>query len=196
MDPLYKFVSSPEAVRFLLEGTVKFTPIRELNDPSELIPSVVTEEVVASREQLRRSGYSERDLIDLQKQGALLARLAPQFQAVDVPQTCLQASTLIRSRFFDNIALLESRMIETGRAISQKVGLLCLSRGFNALPMWAHYAANAHGFAVELHRLEEVFPGGRHGRASHTSRCTLRRISAWRNLRSSIPRIAVSGQVS
>lgn len=69
---LYKFVPEPKVVSFLLRGIVKFTPIHELNDPSELVPSLNIDAVRESLGQLRQRGYTDDDLIHLRRQGALL----------------------------------------------------------------------------------------------------------------------------
>ena len=84
---LYKFVPESNVVSFLLRGIVKFTPIRELNDPSELVPTVNIDAVRESLAQLRQRGYTDDDLIHLRRQGALLQRLAPSRQAVQMPRT-------------------------------------------------------------------------------------------------------------
>ena len=159
MPTLYKFIASHEAARFLLDGIVKFTPISELNDPSELVPSMNREAVVESLQRLRTTGYSDEDLAHLQQQGKLLQALAPRFQAVHVPKDKVAASRLIRSSFYDSIETLERLLGETAQEMSSKVGLLCLSKRFDSLPMWAHYAANASGLVVEFRELEQAFSG-------------------------------------
>src|SRR4051812_12574711 len=100
MASYFKFIADPKNVEFLLKGVVKFTPIKELNDPSELIPNVIFDEVRASLERLRRDGYTEDDLINLRKQQNLFQRLAPQYQAIGVPETKERATDLIRSPFY------------------------------------------------------------------------------------------------
>src|SRR5262245_52397798 len=97
MPTYYKFISDADTVQFLFRGVVKFTPIPELNDPSELMPNVIIDEVKSSLARLRKEGYSEEDLRFLQCQGCLLKQLAPQFQAVRVPRTKEEATALIRS---------------------------------------------------------------------------------------------------
>lgn len=158
-DFFYKFIANPRAVEFLIRGAVKFTPIDELNDPSELSPTFVTEDVVASLARLRRDGYTEEDLVHLRRQGSLLQRLAPRFQAVGVPSSTDEAAALIRAPFYDSVSALERLLEETAREMSSKVGLLCLSRRYDSLPMWAHYAANASGVVVEFRDLDNVFRG-------------------------------------
>ena len=163
MQPMYKFVGTLEAVQFLLKGSVKFTPIAELNDPSELVPNVITEAVLASLHHLRQRGYSEQDLIHLRRQERLLQRLAPRFHAISAPRTVEIANAIIRSRFYDNAPLLEDRLRALAREMSDKVGLLCLSLRSNSLPMGAHYANNAAGFAVQFRDLDSVFSGDESG---------------------------------
>jgi hypothetical protein len=159
MSSLYKYIAEPDIVRFLLKGIVKLTPISELNDPSELIPNVIVDEVKASLARLRRNGYSEEDMLHLRRQGCLLQRLAPQFQAIDVPSTKDQATAIIRSHFYDSIDRLKQLLNETAREMSSNVGIFCLSHRYDSLPMWAHYANNAAGLVFEFVDLDKVFPG-------------------------------------
>ena len=53
--------------------------------------------------------------------------------------------------------LFERLLSKLYRDIASNVGLFCLSRRFDSLPMWAHYAVNATGFAVEFTDLESEF---------------------------------------
>jgi len=159
MSPLYKFVGDPAVARHFLSGRIKFTPIGELNDPSELTSNVIAEKVRESLRRLRKDGYTEDDLLHLQHQGAVLKKLAPRFQAVRAPERVEDANRLIRSSFYDQIEVLERRLNETAREISAKVGVFCLSKRFDSLPMWAHYAGNATGFVVEFNRLNDIFTG-------------------------------------
>ncbi|WP_394793377.1 DUF2971 domain-containing protein [Armatimonas sp.] len=163
MSTLYKFIASPDALKFLLNGIVKFTPISELNDPSELVPSMDREAVLDSLNRLRADGYSDNDMAHLRQHGHLFQILAPKHQAIDVPATKADATRLIRSPFYDSISTLEHRLIATAKEMSSKVGLFCLSERFDSLPMWAHYAANAAGLAVEFKDLEQVFRGDETG---------------------------------
>lgn len=163
MTALYKFIASPDALRLILNGMVKFTPISELNDPSELVPTMDPEAVRESLARLRLTGYSDEDMSHLRQQGNLLQTLAPRFQAVPVPATKAEASRLIRSAFYDSSSTLEQLLGDTAREMSSKVGLFCLSRRFDSLPMWAHYAANASGLAVEFRNLDQVFQGDQTG---------------------------------
>ena len=159
MDLLHKFIRKPEDVSFLLRGRIKFTPIPELNDPSELFPAIIPDEVKKSLILLRKRGYTEEDMVHLQHQGALLQRLAPEFQAVSVPATKEEANMLIRASFYDNFTLLSELLQDTTQKIASEVGLFCLTKRNDALPMWAHYADGAKGLVVEFCDLHEVFCG-------------------------------------
>ncbi|HYN54173.1 MAG TPA: DUF2971 domain-containing protein [Methylotenera sp.] len=155
----YKYIAGSSSVPYFLKGCIKFTPIPELNDPSELTSNVILDDVLHSLERLRTYGYSKEDLIYLQQQSNLLQILAPGFQAIDVPQSPSAATTRIRSPFYDRIPLLLSLLEQTANAISSKVGIFCLSKRFDSLPMWAHYADNASGLVVEFVDLEKDFSG-------------------------------------
>lgn len=163
MTPLYKFIADPNAVPFILRGLIKFTPPAELNDPSELTPNVNKEEVIRSLERLRRDGYTEQDMVNLHCQEHLFQRLAPQFQAVEVPETPEEATLLVRSSFYDQISWLERRLSQMAHEVSSKVGVFCVSERYDSLPMWAHYAGNATGLVVEFAGLEEIFMGDNTG---------------------------------
>jgi hypothetical protein len=156
---LYKYVGDVRTLEFILRGAVKFTPPHELNDPSELHPTLNLDAVQASLARLRQAGYTERDLLYLKKQGCILRTLAPQFQPVRTPQTPEEATTIIRSQFYDLMPRLELLLEATAREISSKVGLFCLSLRYDSLPMWAHYAGNATGLIVAFRNLESVFSG-------------------------------------
>lgn len=159
MPALYKFLGNPAIARSVLAGSIKFTPIAELNDPAELNPTLNREAVIASLSRLREIGYSQDDLIHLRRQGAVLQALSPSTQTVHVPSTPEEATRIIHSPFYDSTSTLERLLSQTARDIASKVGLFCLSRRFDSLPMWAHYAANATGLAVEFTGLESEFTG-------------------------------------
>lgn len=163
MNRLYKFIADPSSVPFLLRGMIKFTPIPELNDPSELLPNVVPDDVRRSLARLRRDGYTEDDMSNLRRQENLFQRLAPQFQAVEVPGTREEATALIRSAFYDQVSVLQRLLSETALEVSSKVGLFCLSLRYDSLPMWAHYTNNAAGLVVEFVDLDEIFRGDNTG---------------------------------
>ncbi len=155
---LYKFIGRPADVEFLLRGFLKFTPIPELNDPSELLPNVIREEVKTSLERLKRTGYTEEDMVHLRQQGEVLRLLAPGYY-VGVPGTRRQASDLISRAGDEHLPFIEVFLDGVAREVSSNVGLFCLTKRRDSLPMWAHYAANASGLVVEFRDLHEVFCG-------------------------------------
>ncbi len=163
MTTMYKFIDRSEIIESVAKGCVKVTPIAELNDPSELVPNVVSEDVVLSLERLRRDGYTDEDLRHLRRQGALMQRLAPDFQAIAAPNTRESANNTIRMNFYNDISVLDDLIQKTAKEISSKVGLICLTERYDSLPMWAHYAGNALGFAVEFRDLNARFNGDETG---------------------------------
>lgn len=156
---LYKFISDTTVVPNILQGWTKFTPPAELNDPSELIPNVIGAQVEESLNRLREKGYTQEDLINLRCQENLFKRLAPKYQAVNVPKTPQEATNLLHLPIYDNLRFLQDRLNQMANEVSSKVGLFCSSLRFDSLPMWAHYAGNAKGLVVEYNGMNEVFKG-------------------------------------
>ena len=174
MTTLYKFISDTDAATFLLKGSVKFTRIADLNDPSELIPNVIGEQVEESLARVRQTGYSDEDMVNLRRQERLLRLLAPEFPTAHVPETKEQATARIRSPAFDQTQLLERMLTQWVEAIASRVGLLCLSSRYTSLPMWAHYARNARGLVVAFQGLEREFKGDDTGILRLPVSCPLR----------------------
>lgn len=159
MPTLFKFIRDHQHLETLLRGQLKLTPVSELNDPSELLPILIPEEVKASLEHFRKHGYGEDDMIYLRGQAALMRKLAPAFQAINFPLTQEEANRLIRSSAYDDIDLLGALLERTANEISLNVGLFCLSKTKDSMPMWAHYANAARGLVLEFRDLHETFQG-------------------------------------
>ncbi|MER9503908.1 DUF2971 domain-containing protein [Mesorhizobium sp. M0579] len=157
--PLYKHVGSIEAVLNLAQGRLKFTPVAELNDPSEMLPSMNPAAFYQTLADIRRNGFSDEQFRWLKHQGATLAKLAPSMQAMPVPANRGEANSIIGSSFFDNIAEMRERYTVTVEKIRRGVGVLCLSSRFDSLPMWAHYAAMASKFVIRFENLQVAFSG-------------------------------------
>jgi hypothetical protein len=158
----YKFLVKEEAVLNLARGVTKFTPIGELNDPTEMTPIMSKDAVRESLQRIRRDGYSEEQFKWLQRQAEVLSILTPRMRDA-APKTVEEANALIQVSFFDNFAIMESLLHETVEIIRQKVGVLCLSARFDSLPMWSHYADQASGFVVVFRDLDEAFSGNATG---------------------------------
>lgn len=155
---LYKYLSTPAALDAVLDGVLKFTPVAELNDPTELVASIQRDRVHGSLEELlAQGGFSEAQFARLQDQGRLLAKLlGPQV----TPGSREEANAVLRLVGMMPVGPLQSRWVEAITAqIAGRVGVLSLSARFDSLPMWAHYADNARGIVVEYDGLDEDFPG-------------------------------------
>jgi len=159
MKRLYKYIDSIAHVPNLLAGSCKFTPVAELNDPSELVPNILVDEIEKSKERLRRDGHTDADMQHLRRQGRLFQRLAPECQAIPVPKTPKDADRQIREPIYDDVKLLARRLDDFARKVSSRVGLFCLSERYDSLPMWAHYASKASGLVVEYADLDSHFVG-------------------------------------
>lgn len=156
---LYKFVKSAGAVENMIGGSLKFTPIGELNDPAEVGAVFDKESVRQSLRDLRQAGLSDAQFHWLRHQEATLKLLAPEVMAISAPPTRAQANAMLRSTAYDNSDFMELQLTTTIRIIRSKVGVLSLSARYDSMPMWAHYADDARGFVVVLESLENAFPG-------------------------------------
>lgn len=159
MTCLYKYIDDIDSVPAMLKGSCKFTPVADLNDPAELVPNILIDEIRKSRERLCQRGHTDADLEHLRRQGCLFQRLAPECQAIPVPQTTEDADRQIRSSFYDDVDRLAGLLDVFARKVSSSVGLFCLSTRYDSLPMWAHYAKNATGLVVEYADLHLHFTG-------------------------------------
>jgi Protein of unknown function (DUF2971) len=163
MRRLFKFVASRNAVLNMVRGLFKFTPIDELNDPSELTPVMDRAVVRSSLELLRQNGLTEDQFTWLGHQGTLLDLLAPHEKVLGVPRTRADANRMLSISAFDNLDYMEQKLFSTIESIRGKVGILSLSERYDSLPMWAHYANQAKGFVVVLEGLDTYFGGDETG---------------------------------
>jgi Protein of unknown function (DUF2971) len=160
---LFKFVASMGAVLNMAKGSLKFTPIDELNDPSELTPVMDRAAVRSSLKLLRQNGLNKEQFIWLLCQEAVLDLLAPQEKVLNAPTTLAEANRMLSISAYDNLDYMERKLFATIGSIRSKVGILSLSKRYDSLPMWAHYADQAKGFVVILDDLERSFNGDKTG---------------------------------
>ena len=159
----YKYVSDPNALASILAGEMRFTAPSELNDPSELFPRFSREEILQSLEDLRTRGHTNDELAGLQRQHALMSTLIPLYWKSELPLTSTDADLMIQLPFFDNIELVELLFLGMLQSMSNAVAIACLSKRWDCLPMWAHYANRARGVVVAYENLETPFPGDKTG---------------------------------
>ena len=160
---LFKFVGSTSAVLNMAKGSLKFTPIEDLNDPSELTPVMDRPAVRASLELLRKNGMTQEQFDWLQHQGAVLDLLSPEEKVLDAPRTLAQANHMLSLFAYENLDYMEKKLFATIKNIRARVGILSLSERYDSLPMWAHYADLARGFVIVLDNLEQSFKGDKTG---------------------------------
>ncbi|MGK9369336.1 hypothetical protein ACSSWA_10560, partial [Melioribacter sp. Ez-97] len=98
---LYKYISSETALKSIVAGNIKFATIDSLNDPTELLPKIYESELLRSLEEKRANGYTEDDLIDLQRQEALFRKLSPETMIIPAPKSIEEANRMIRLPVYD-----------------------------------------------------------------------------------------------
>lgn len=167
---LYKFVSSETAVANIVAGKLKFAPIFELNDPNELAPFFDWTEVKASLHELRARGFAQEQFVWLQRQSATFDRLAPRARRVPTPRSIADANRMLHDAAYDDEARMHREFEGLVRTIQEGVGVHSFAATYDALPMWAHYAANAKGFVVRFEGMADEFPGDVTGSLNHLKR--------------------------
>lgn len=140
---LFKFVNSAHAVLNIARGSLKFTPLNELNDPTELTPVMNRLAVRHSLKLLREKGFSKEQYHWLRYQDALLELLAPHHKVLRVPKTLTEANRILSISTYDNLDYMERKLFATIESIRMRIGILSLSQRYDSLPMWAHYADQA-----------------------------------------------------
>ncbi len=147
----------------MAKGVLKFTPIEELNDPSELAPVMDRAAVRNSLELLRNNGFNQDQFDWLQRQDAILDLLSPEEKILNAPRTLSEANRMLSISTYDDLEYMEKKLFATINNIRARVGILSLSLRYDSLPMWAHYADLARGFVVVLDNLEQSFKGDETG---------------------------------
>ena len=82
------------------------------------------EEVRRSLAEIRKRGHTDDEFLDLHRQANLMRALAPEFQAIPVPQSVRQADRQIQNAFYDNVDTLErifSEMVACRRSNSSQL---------------------------------------------------------------------------
>jgi hypothetical protein len=159
MKTLYKFVGSKGAVQAIASGSLKFTKIEELNDPSELVPIMNRDAVRDSLASIRKTGYSEAQFEWLGCQDATLRLLSPETRILSRPASVELANKTLALAVYDNLDFMERQVLQTIKLIRSRVGVLSLTERFDSLPMWAHYGAQAKGYVLRFNDLDQEFPG-------------------------------------
>jgi hypothetical protein len=136
---LFKFVGSKSAVLNMARGSLKFTPIDALNDPSELTPVMDRAAVLSSLELLRTNGLTQNQYDWLVRQGATLDLLAPEEKVLNAPKTLTEANRIFSFAVYEDLDYMERKLFSTITSVPARAGILSLSERYNSLPMWAHY---------------------------------------------------------
>lgn len=156
---LFKFVGSKSAISNIAKGLLKFTPIDDLNDPSELTPVMDREAVRSSLKLLRENGLTADQFAWLGRQDAIFDLLAPEEKVIDAPKSMADANRMLAMLVYDNLDYMERKLFSTINSMRARVGILSLSERYDSLPMWAHYAGLAKGYVAVFDNLDQSFRG-------------------------------------
>ncbi|MBU2089418.1 MAG: DUF2971 domain-containing protein [Alphaproteobacteria bacterium] len=152
-DVLYKYIKSRDAAENLLQGSLKFTPVSELNDPNEMFDDFDENEVRRTRQVIVQNGISNEEFFWLKKQEKILRR-AGISTGMNVPRDAKSAVKIIQGTHVDGAIRYHKMTVEKLR---RQCGVLSLSERFDGMPMWAHYGNMGAGFVVMFQNLREIF---------------------------------------
>lgn len=127
---LYKYVTAATAER-ILKGGIRFTQPGAFNDPFELLPQFITPQSLVEEE--RKFSFC---LISPRRKGLDRSHISED----DANCSDLQARKIVG-------------------LLNKNIGILCLSRNFESLLMWGHYADNYAGAVIEFDESHEFFTG-------------------------------------
>lgn len=165
----YKFLkdASETTLKSVLDGNIMFSRIPELNDFSEEFAVVDKEEMDGSFDRISRGGCSEKEKKNLGREAAFLRKL-PLDGIKDILMKTVKSAVTESSQTSENIVQtllnkLPDVLQKTNADIQKNIGIFCVAEKFDIFPMWAHYADDARGFAVEYDNLDELFAGDETG---------------------------------
>ena len=145
---LFKYVT-PARVDILETEKIAFTPPERFNDVLDVRPHVAP---LTNRDYLRQ--------IEKEAQQSFIASLPPWQQ----PKTAEE-----RRQLFDRLGsavdhvvgqaseMAKKWQVELPKLISEHFGVLCFSEAKDQHLMWAHYAAEHHGFVIEFDTAHQAF---------------------------------------
>ena len=158
---LYKYVSSLDAVKNILAGQIKFASFYELNDGTEGTTVVDLQAIEQSLWHLKHSGITEGQFEKYKKMYNLLAKsgIPAKLNFEDIAE----ANSMFRSSKNDKVAQVLKLLSKslTGNSVRMKthsLHFLCLTKRFDSLPMWVHYANRGLGYLIVFRSLNQVFP--------------------------------------
>ena len=171
----YKFVSDDSSdfkvLKSFCAGNIKFSCFPDLNDSSEEFVTTNLDEYNSSLRNVLNKGLSQENMQMLMKHLNLFYKIYPSDGIEGMKEllsqfaNCLKGNSLI-SEFARNtiqipelMELLTQTLNDVHKEILNKVGIFCVTKRINYYPMWAHYADNAKGFAVEFKNLNKCFNG-------------------------------------
>lgn len=169
--PFYKFISddSPDlsVLKSICEGNIMFSRIPDLNDISETFVLTDSDEIKETLSAIRKNGLDGNVTNALTRQASFLRNFSPDLISAVLVETAKEICSTpgIRPEDFvkRSIDKLPDMMEKVNKVVQDEMGIFCVSERVNCFPMWAHYADNAQGYAVEYANLDEVFDGDESG---------------------------------
>ena len=129
MSNLYKYTCIDRLKKFLKDRKIRFTQPGALNDPFELVPLLLVPKDIVPQ------GYRSYNF-DF--------------------RTPRRSDAVVYARI-DEDRCSDHHSRDLREALDREIGFLCLSRIWESLPMWAHYADEYAGAVIEFDGNHEFF---------------------------------------
>ena len=156
MDIVYKFCGS-HGVDILRNLELKVTPPNQFNDPFEFTPRLVCSDPARyGRRLFRKKANVKRLYEECRSVGSFIGSFRDFRRVVDQKKPALIAE--IDDALRGSLPYTEKAQLNR---VSERHGILCLSRRRDSILMWGHYCDQALGLVVGLDRSAAVFQDGK-----------------------------------
>jgi hypothetical protein len=144
---LYKYAAEDSGFRILEGLRLKITPPNEFNDPFEITPhSKSTRTLSEMLEEAKTNPESYRSVYEAMNRAGAFTDSFEKFIA-GLPQALCHYFSQYKKLLKTELAKIDFRTPDT---VSRGIGILCLSKLSNSIPMWSYYANHHRGVVYGL----------------------------------------------
>jgi hypothetical protein len=134
---LYKYANEDSGFRILENLRLKITPPNEFNDPFEITPHSKSKRTLPEMlEEAKTNPESYRSVYEAMNRAGAFTDSFEKF-ITGLPQALCYGFTKYKKLLKMELAKIDIRTPDT---VSRGIGILCLSKLSNSIPMWSYYA--------------------------------------------------------
>jgi len=155
---LYKYATEDSGFRILEGLRLKITPPNEFNDPFEITPHSKSKRTLSEMlEDAKSNPESYRSVYVAMNRAGAFTDSFEKFIA-GLPQALCHGFTEYKMLLKAELAKIDFRTPDT---LSRGIGIFCLSKLSNSIPMWSYYANHHRGvvFGLSMDKIDAPFSG-------------------------------------